>query len=832
MTYTLIGRYPLGDLTGREGEHLRFVPSTTIVGDGNIVLPAPVPVTLDSDGAFSIELVGTDDPDYAPTGWVWTVIEMMDGGRPPWSFELTANADISDLTATVDPADYSLTVPATRQVIAGAGMSGGGTLEADRTLSVVYGTTAGTATQGNDSRLGGLPFNVKSYGAVGNGSTDDSAAITAAIAAAYAAGGGTVYFPAGTYRVLSQLVIPNDGETVPRQPAITLRGAGAMWDGQWQAGVGDLVGCTVLDLQATTAPAKIDTRGTGALTVECLTLTQTGSLTDTTPFIRTTNTTLFVRDCSFYGHHNLVRRTCVQDAIHLGAAYETVGAGGGVNMPFQGYGTVIERNYFARITTGVLGSTWANGVVIRDNTWSNSCGGGTGSSAIWFDGTVGFNSGNVITGNLMEQRGYDYTIRLTNSQQNFLMGNSFYDGDASYPLAIHRIDGTAVRCRDNLIQGSYVDDTISTRLLVDATTGGPAPGTAHIVNGTIRGNGLNEYRIQPAKLRVMPYDVIGNDTEAVLVVSRGQQEAANSGESLLSVAHNGLILAGGSWSTHAAVKIINSPGSTTYDHESIVRGGGSFLLYPGTGTTDAVVIGRGVFTLPKKTTVARPSAADAGAGSCYYDTTMSRPVWSDGSRWRDSADGLAYTPAAPGQWYGNPFMTAVRTLVPTLNRAYFYPMFSGPTGVTIDRMDVTTTIAGSAGAVARFGLWLIDNQQDPFRWASGTQWATLLYDGGTLATDDAAAQHVKVLGAAQSIPANTWFAVGVAHQVATAATCNVTGSAGSARWTPLGNATAVGGAVASPGLALYQDTVTGAFGAMVPNGCINVDGGAGIKRSA
>ena len=39
------------------------------------------------------------------------------------------------------------------KVNAGTGLSGGGSLEADRTLAVKYGTTAGTATQGNDNRL-------------------------------------------------------------------------------------------------------------------------------------------------------------------------------------------------------------------------------------------------------------------------------------------------------------------------------------------------------------------------------------------------------------------------------------------------------------------------------------------------------------------------------------------------------------------------------------------------------------------------------------------------------------------------------------------------------
>ena len=40
-------------------------------------------------------------------------------------------------------------------ITAGTGLSGGGTLSDDRTLSVDYGTTAGTAAQGNDSRIVG-----------------------------------------------------------------------------------------------------------------------------------------------------------------------------------------------------------------------------------------------------------------------------------------------------------------------------------------------------------------------------------------------------------------------------------------------------------------------------------------------------------------------------------------------------------------------------------------------------------------------------------------------------------------------------------------------------
>lgn len=116
-------------------------------------------------------------------------------------------------------------VATSRQILAGTGLSGGGDLTADRTLTVAYGTTAGTAAQGNDSRITGavqkgtLVYNVKDYGAVGNGTTDDTTAIQAAINAASAAGGGTVFFPAAVYSISQTLVLKTN---------VTLRGQHAV----------------------------------------------------------------------------------------------------------------------------------------------------------------------------------------------------------------------------------------------------------------------------------------------------------------------------------------------------------------------------------------------------------------------------------------------------------------------------------------------------------------------------------------------------------------------------------------------------------------------------
>ena len=69
----------------------------------------------------------------------------------------TLNADKTHThtTAQVTGLDTTLgsKVDKTTQVIAGTGLSGGGTLAENRTLNVSYGTTSGTAAQGNDSRI-------------------------------------------------------------------------------------------------------------------------------------------------------------------------------------------------------------------------------------------------------------------------------------------------------------------------------------------------------------------------------------------------------------------------------------------------------------------------------------------------------------------------------------------------------------------------------------------------------------------------------------------------------------------------------------------------------
>jgi hypothetical protein len=79
-TVTVTGRYI--DLAGNAlAGTVTFTSSTTVV-DASVpvtIVPVPIVATLDSNGAFSIALPATDDPDIAPNGYTYKVEERFGG---------------------------------------------------------------------------------------------------------------------------------------------------------------------------------------------------------------------------------------------------------------------------------------------------------------------------------------------------------------------------------------------------------------------------------------------------------------------------------------------------------------------------------------------------------------------------------------------------------------------------------------------------------------------------------------------------------------------------------------------------------------------------------
>ncbi|WP_160323701.1 glycosyl hydrolase family 28-related protein [Frankia sp. BMG5.23] len=208
-------------------------------------------------------------------------------------------SDVNKPVSTTQQTALNAKADKTTTISAGAGLTGGGDLTANRTLAVSFGTAAGTAAQGNDGRIVGAiqasTFTAKgdllaataastaarlgvgsngqvlladsaqstgmkwanapvdwinvvtAYGADPTGTTDSTTAIQNAINAlpsggsatgfVISSGGGTIYLPRGTYKVSNTLTVNNG--------LVRLIG-----DGRWSTvikytGTGDCIRMTV-----------------------------------------------------------------------------------------------------------------------------------------------------------------------------------------------------------------------------------------------------------------------------------------------------------------------------------------------------------------------------------------------------------------------------------------------------------------------------------------------------------------------------------------------------------------------------------------------------------
>lgn len=179
---------------------LRFTPSVSRVvsAEHGVIALGSVNATLGASGDFTAELLAVDADGFSPSGWTYRVDEELTNapGRA-YNISLPAAAPtvalpslspVESTTGTVSsPAVLSVNgetgvvtlsaadvgaASSTTQVNAGTGLSGGGTLAADRTLSIAFGTTGATACVGNDSRLSDPRTPVTHAASHGSGGSD------------------------------------------------------------------------------------------------------------------------------------------------------------------------------------------------------------------------------------------------------------------------------------------------------------------------------------------------------------------------------------------------------------------------------------------------------------------------------------------------------------------------------------------------------------------------------------------------------------------------------------------------------------------------------------
>lgn len=384
--------------------------STFTASDGTVVFAGAVATVTVTNGSFSVALV--PNAGSTPAGTSYSAIYKLVG--VPYRDEtwvVPASATPVDLSAV---RSVALSGPA--QTVSSSQMPG---------------VISNSAIQDK----GGQVFNARAYGAKGDGVTDDTAAVQAAIDAANTAGGGIVYFPAGIYLIAGNLSIPNDGQTVPDQSTFTFRGAGMsrLLNGPTTT-ASAIASASVLDLTETAnTVAKIESLGRGFLNFEHLTLEDTG--TDTIPFIEVTGTTIHARDTAFIGDSS--QASAAQDAIILGGTTAVYG-----NSPddgFNGYGTVITGCYFDRVRHAVWERVYANGIQITNNTVWNSAGSNLANDAPFLvdDSGVYTNIGGYIAGNLIEATYYTYGIKVVDGEEFLLDGNNAYDAGAASAAGVY-----------------------------------------------------------------------------------------------------------------------------------------------------------------------------------------------------------------------------------------------------------------------------------------------------------------------------------------------------------------------------------------------------------
>lgn len=194
--------------TNLNGEALKDYDNNEVRLDG------PKQLVLATDGTFSIDLIATDSTgtnvlDDSLRYIVRVNYKDATGRTRSWDsgyFDLTADADLSDkagsdvtIPVVPGPSPTLLDAP-TAANVNDAGSQTGSALRA-LFVSPSAKTTLGAAAP--------IPWvNVKDFGAVGDGLADDQPAVQAAIDAAETLGNGAVvYFPVGSYKLGTTLVV-------------------------------------------------------------------------------------------------------------------------------------------------------------------------------------------------------------------------------------------------------------------------------------------------------------------------------------------------------------------------------------------------------------------------------------------------------------------------------------------------------------------------------------------------------------------------------------------------------------------------------------------------
>jgi hypothetical protein len=383
-------------------------------------------------------------------------------------------------------------------------------------------------------------INVKTKGAAGDGSTDDTTAFAAA--ASEAGSGGTILVPAATYRL--------DNWT-PTQSGLTVVGAG--------------MGSSIL---------KAKTSAAAAVTISQLSRTQWKGITfdgnaKASDGLRITGATLAsslhrFADCTF------------QNSI-VGCS---VLHGSPTNEADQ---NSFDHCWFSANTTGFKDVS-LNG---QNQLFNNCRFGGTETNSIEVAGSAGL---------------YMNSCQLTDYTTTGIL--------------ISSSNGTASRF---LLNDTGFQSNAAGAIDIDGTNAWPVYGVE-----------LNQCTLLAGMSAGSGYCVKMGQGQSVLVARRTAFVNGNVDSSAAAncIFHD-------EYCKYTSSSVVESVSSR---HFQVLSSSAPVPTYSLGGTAFFEVNWtRGVIRIPRFTTAGRPTAANAGVGATYYDTTLSKPGWSDGTNWKDAA---------------------------------------------------------------------------------------------------------------------------------------------------------------------------------------------------